>query len=108
LGHLGSVLFLFGCLALTEVIFGKAFCVIIELDPVREFPNRLICLARQAAMGRFEFPFGGDRGIVTLFSAPNYCGNKGSVLRVNPRLFSSPRSGQLRGWAGRHAREARR
>jgi serine/threonine-protein phosphatase PP1 catalytic subunit len=43
-------------------------------------------------MGGFEFQFGAHRGVVTVSSAPNYCGefgNKGSVLRVNPRLMCS-------------------
>jgi hypothetical protein len=40
-------------------------------------------------MGHFGFPFGGDCGIVTLFSGPNDCGNKGSVIRVNPLLMCS-------------------
>jgi serine/threonine-protein phosphatase PP1 catalytic subunit len=44
------------------------------LETAREFLDRfgfdLICRAHQAVMGGFEFPFSGDRGVVTVFSAP--------------------------------------
>jgi serine/threonine-protein phosphatase PP1 catalytic subunit len=62
----------------------------------RDFLNRfdfdLLCRAHQAVMSGYQFPFDNDRGVVTIFSAPNYCGeywNKGSVLHVAESLLCS-------------------
>jgi serine/threonine-protein phosphatase PP1 catalytic subunit len=42
-------------------------------------------------MGGWDFPFGNDeKGIVTVFSAPNYCNeykNKGAVMQVDENLY---------------------
>jgi serine/threonine-protein phosphatase PP1 catalytic subunit len=58
---------------------------------LKRFEFDLVCRAHQAVTGGYEFPFEGDAGIVTLFSAPNYCGwdNKGAVLHVDDDLFCS-------------------
>ena len=43
-------------------------------------------------MGGYEFPFPDEQGIVTLFSAPNYCyeyDNKGGMLQVDENLYCS-------------------
>jgi serine/threonine-protein phosphatase PP1 catalytic subunit len=70
----------------TSYIFGP--------DPLRRFLERfdfdLVCRAHQAVVEGYEFPFQGENGIVTIFSAPNYCyefGNKGAVLQVDENLF---------------------
>ena len=69
----------------TSYVFGVA--------PLNRFLDRfkfdLICRAHQAVMGGYEFPFPNNQGIVTLFSAPNYCYeymNKGAVLQVDEAL----------------------
>jgi serine/threonine-protein phosphatase PP1 catalytic subunit len=61
--------------------------------PLRRFLDRfkfdLVCRAHQAVLGGYEFPFQDEQGILTLFSAPNYCneyGNKGAVLQVDMNL----------------------
>jgi serine/threonine-protein phosphatase PP1 catalytic subunit len=62
--------------------------------PLRRFLKRfefdLVCRGHQAVMNGWDFPFGDDHGIVTVFSAPNYCneyGNKGAVLQVDENLY---------------------
>ncbi|KAK8889491.1 serine/threonine protein phosphatase Pzh1 [Tritrichomonas musculus] len=72
----------------TSVVFG--------LKPLQEFLQRfkfdLVCRAHQAVMGGYEFPFPDHDGIVTLFSAPNYCyefDNKGATLQVDENLYCS-------------------
>lgn len=45
----------------------------------------LLCRAHQMAMDGFEFPFKGRQSCVTVFTAPNYCGdfmNAGAMMRV--------------------------
>jgi serine/threonine-protein phosphatase PP1 catalytic subunit len=61
-------------------------------DFLDKFQFDLVCRAHQAVMGGYEFAFPDEQGIVTIFSAPNYCyefGNKGSVLQVAENLFCS-------------------
>ena len=73
----------------TSYIFGAS--------PLRRFLTKfdldLVCRAHQAVMDGFEFPFGGnEQGIVTLFSAPNYCyeyKNCGAMLEVSETLYCS-------------------
>jgi len=57
-----------------------------------DFRFDLVCRAHQAVMDGFDFPFDDNQGIVTLFSAPNYCyqfHNKGAVLQVGETLVCS-------------------
>ena len=61
---------------------------------VREFLEKhdldLICRAHQVVEDGYEFH--ANRGLVTIFSAPNYCGafeNKGAMLTVDKDLFLS-------------------
>ena len=75
----------------TSYIFG--------LNPLKRFLSRfhfdLVCRAHQAIMGGYDFPFKrdggqGEMGLVTLFSAPNYCyeyDNKAAMLSVDEKLF---------------------
>ncbi|KAK8884972.1 serine/threonine protein phosphatase Pzh1 [Tritrichomonas musculus] len=70
----------------TSYIFGQA--------PLRRFLDRfnfdLLCRAHQAVMGGYDFPFADDQGVVTIFSAPNYCyefQNKGAMLQVDENLY---------------------
>jgi serine/threonine-protein phosphatase PP1 catalytic subunit len=58
---------------------------------LERFNFELVCRAHQAVMGGYEFAFDGDQGIVTVFSAPNYCDwkNKGAVLHVAESLWCS-------------------
>jgi serine/threonine-protein phosphatase PP1 catalytic subunit len=60
-------------------------------DFLQRFDFDLVCRAHQAVTGGYEFAFPGNPGIVTLFSAPNYCGwdNKGAVLHVDDNLYCS-------------------
>ena len=49
----------------------------------------LVCRAHQVVNKGFEFPFGQKRTVLTIFSAPDYCGefnNKGAMLIVNEKL----------------------
>jgi serine/threonine-protein phosphatase PP1 catalytic subunit len=62
--------------------------------PLRRFLDRfgfdLVCRAHQAVISGYEFPFHDEQGIVTLFSAPNYCyeyNNKGAVMQVDENLY---------------------
>lgn len=64
--------------------------------PLREFLDKfgfdLVCRAHQAVMTGYDFPFSGNQGILTLFSAPNYCGefdNNGAMLQINENLVCS-------------------
>jgi serine/threonine-protein phosphatase PP1 catalytic subunit len=73
---------------------GTGFCF--GLQQVDDFLNKfdldLICRAHQAVMGGYEFPFLPNQGLITLFSAPNYCyeyDNKGAILKVDENLFCS-------------------
>ena len=52
----------------------------------------LICRAHQVVNDGFEFPFFPDQTVVTVFSAPNYCGefgNKGAMLLIDDNLVCS-------------------
>lgn len=66
------------------------------VDVLQEFVERydydLVCRAHQVVMNGFDFPFPDNQGIVTVFSAPNYCyeyGNKGSLLKIDDHLSCS-------------------
>lgn len=63
-------------------------------DIVADFLNRhgleLICRAHQVVEDGYEFQ--ANRQLVTIFSAPNYCGefdNAGAIMIVNPDLICS-------------------
>lgn len=63
-------------------------------DPVDKFLEKfgfdLICRGHQAIMNDYEFPFFPKQTIVTVSSAPNFCGeydNKGVLLKINEELF---------------------
>lgn len=63
--------------------------------PLEEFLNKfnfeLVVRGHQAVMGGYEFPFSNE-GLVTVFSAPNYCyefDNKGAILQVDENLYCS-------------------
>lgn len=48
----------------------------------------LICRSHQVVEEGYEFAF--DRRLITIFSAPNYCGeftNLGAVLRINEEMI---------------------
>jgi serine/threonine-protein phosphatase PP1 catalytic subunit len=52
----------------------------------------LICRAHQVVEWGFDFPFGDDQSVVTVFSAPHYCadfGNKGAIMKVAADLTCS-------------------
>jgi serine/threonine-protein phosphatase PP1 catalytic subunit len=72
----------------TSYVFGeKALRTFLD-----KFNFDIICRAHQAVMSGYEFPFRDCQGMVTLFSAPNYCyeyRNKGAVLHVADGLFCS-------------------
>lgn len=68
------------------------------LNPLKRFLARfhfdLVCRAHQAVMNGFEFPFNTEdkkeTGLVTVFSAPNYCyeyDNRAAMLSVKENLF---------------------
>ena len=60
----------------------KKFCIEHELD--------LIVRGHQVVENGYEFFADSERKLVTLFSAPNYCGefeNSGAVMSVNEGLF---------------------
>jgi serine/threonine-protein phosphatase PP1 catalytic subunit len=72
----------------TSFFFGK--------DVVKEFLEKnnfdLLCRAHQCVPNGFDFPFEGDQSTLTIFSAPNYCGefgNKGAMLKVDETLRCS-------------------
>jgi serine/threonine-protein phosphatase PP1 catalytic subunit len=53
------------------------------------FDFSMICRAHQLADNGYEYPLGEDVGVVTLFSAPNYCyeyGNMGAIMQVDADL----------------------
>ena len=59
-------------------------------EPLKKFLNNnnldLIVRAHQVIDAGFDFPFSPNYNIVTVFSAPNYCGdcnNKGSIMHVD-------------------------
>jgi serine/threonine-protein phosphatase PP1 catalytic subunit len=63
-------------------------------DIINDFLERhelsLICRAHQVVEDGYEFQ--ADRKLVTIFSAPNYCGefdNAGAMLQVTPELVCS-------------------
>jgi serine/threonine-protein phosphatase PP1 catalytic subunit len=63
-------------------------------DIIADFLQRhgleLICRAHQVVEDGYEFQ--ADRQLVTIFSAPNYCGefdNAGAIMVVNPDLVCS-------------------
>jgi serine/threonine-protein phosphatase PP1 catalytic subunit len=59
---------------------------------IETFDFDLVCRAHQAVMSGYEFPFPEEQGVVTVFSAPNYCyefQNKGAVLQVGETLYCS-------------------
>ena len=65
-------------------------------DVAEQFLNQndydLICRAHQVVNDGFEFPFYPDQTVVTVFSAPNYCGefgNKGAMLLIDNNLVCS-------------------
>jgi len=65
-------------------------------DPLTEFMNGnnldLIVRAHQVVDAGYDFPFSPSYSIVTVFSAPNYCGdckNKASIMHVNEHLVCS-------------------
>ena len=69
---------------------------IFGISPLKKFLGRfnfdLVVRAHQAVMGGYEFPFAEEQGIVTLFSAPNYCyeyNNKGATMQVDENLLCS-------------------
>ncbi|OHS97765.1 Serine/threonine-protein phosphatase PP1 [Tritrichomonas foetus] len=52
----------------------------------------LLCRAHQMAMDGYEFPFKGRQNCVTVFTAPNYCGefmNAGALMRVEEDMTCS-------------------
>jgi serine/threonine-protein phosphatase PP1 catalytic subunit len=65
-------------------------------DVVRQFLAEhdfdLLCRAHQCVERGFEFPFTGEQTTLTVFSAPNYCGeynNDGAMLKVDESLKCS-------------------
>ena len=63
-------------------------------DVISEFLDKhdfdLVCRAHQVVEDGYEFQ--ADRRLVTIFSAPNYCGefdNAGAMMVVNPKLVCS-------------------
>jgi hypothetical protein len=80
----------------TSYVFGQD--VISEF--LRKFDLDLICRAHQVVEDGYEFF--GKRGLVTLFSAPNYCGefdNAGAMMSIDETLLCSFQVG--RSWAAR-------
>jgi serine/threonine-protein phosphatase PP1 catalytic subunit len=72
----------------TSVVFGGDALY----DFLESFNFDLVVRAHQAVMTGFEFPFPEDQGLVTVFSAPNYCDefrNKGAVLHIGDTLYWS-------------------
>ena len=59
---------------------------------LKKFKFDLVVRGHQAVMSGYDFPFEGDQGIVTIFSAPNYCyeyKNKGACMQVDENLYCS-------------------
>ena len=59
---------------------------------LKKFKFDLVVRGHQAVMNGYDFPFEDDPGIVTLFSAPNYCyeyENKGACMQVDENLYCS-------------------
>jgi serine/threonine-protein phosphatase PP1 catalytic subunit len=72
----------------TSYVFGA----VALRDFLKLFKFDLVCRAHQAVMSGYDFPFDSDQGVVTIFSAPNYCyefHNKGAVLQVGETLVCS-------------------
>jgi serine/threonine-protein phosphatase PP1 catalytic subunit len=70
---------------------GTSFCFGAKVvhDFLAKFDFDVVCRAHQAVMEGYEFPFGEDRSLITLFSAPNYCYefmNMGAILNVDEEL----------------------
>jgi serine/threonine-protein phosphatase PP1 catalytic subunit len=81
-----TVAYVFVCYRGVSYTFGH--------DIVADFLNRhgleLICRAHQVVEDGYEFQ--ANRQLVTIFSAPNYCGefdNAGAIMIVNPDLVCS-------------------
>ncbi|KAH0786140.1 serine/threonine phosophatase PP1 [Histomonas meleagridis] len=58
----------------------------------RKFGFDLVCRGHQYVETGFDFPFGEAGGIVTVFSAPNYCyevGNRAAVMKVDEEMKCS-------------------
>jgi serine/threonine-protein phosphatase PP1 catalytic subunit len=60
-------------------------------DFLDRFRFDLLVRGHQAVMCGYDFPFGDDRHVITLFSAPNYCGfkNNAAIMRVSATLACS-------------------
>ena len=63
------------------------------VDPLEQFLKKndfdLVCRAHQVVMKGYDFPFPSNQGLVTVFSAPNYCydyKNDGAVLEIDEGL----------------------
>ncbi|KAH0787441.1 serine/threonine-protein phosphatase alpha-2 isoform [Histomonas meleagridis] len=57
---------------------------------LKTFHFDLVCRAHQAVMNGYEFTFGENKSLITLFSAPNYCyeyNNKGGIMSVDKDLL---------------------
>jgi serine/threonine-protein phosphatase PP1 catalytic subunit len=70
---------------------GTSFCfgATVVHNFLAKFNFDLICRAHQAVMDGYDFPFGDDKSLITLFSAPNYCYefmNNGAILNVDELL----------------------
>ena len=58
-------------------------------DFINKFCLDLVVRAHEVVSEGYEFPFKGEDCLITLFSAPNYCGtfgNRGAILQVNTNL----------------------
>lgn len=73
--------------------------------PVDEFLDKfqfdLVCRGHQVVSNGYEFPYGQNMGLVTVFSAPNYCyeyDNKGAVMHINSDLVCSFSLIEARRW----------
>lgn len=59
---------------------------------LKKFNFDLVVRGHQAVMSGYNFPFDAQQGIVTVFSAPNYCyeyENRGATLQVDEELSCS-------------------
>ncbi|EAY03908.1 Serine/threonine protein phosphatase PP1-gamma catalytic subunit, putative [Trichomonas vaginalis G3] len=72
----------------TSVCFGLK-----QVDEfLKKFNFELIIRAHQAVIDGFEFPFPNSQGIITIFSAPNYCNeydNNAAILNIDETLYCS-------------------
>lgn len=61
------------------------------LDFIRENGFEYVFRAHQAVKNGYDFPFTEDIGLITIFSAPNYCnfGNDGGVMHVDENFNCS-------------------